>query len=256
MSFLQELLTATRARIAETKAKVTEDALEQRIASVEPPRDFAAALHSESIAIIAEIKRESPATGPLDVDLDAAKVARAFADGGAVAISVLTEPDRFKGSLEDLEAARTAALPVLRKDFILDEFQVMESRAWGSDSILLIVRALGEELGPLVQTSRALGMEPLVEIHDEAELERALGADARMIGVNHRNLDTFEVDPGRTAKLAPLVPEGKLVVSLSGVSSRADVQELAGAGAHAVLVGESLVTSADPAAKLRELLGR
>jgi indole-3-glycerol phosphate synthase len=255
MSYLQELLELTRARSAEARTKVTDDALEQRIASMDAPKDFAAALHGHGIALIAEIKRSSPAKGPLDLDLDARRLALSYAEGGAAAISVLTEPERFEGSLEDLEAARSASLPVLRKDFILEEFQIMESRAWGADSFLLIVRALGDEVAALVASGRALGMEALVEVHDEAELDSALAAGARLIGINHRNLDTFEVDPHRTAKLAPLVPEDKLVVALSGVSSRAEVQELADAGAHAVLVGETLVTAGDPAAKIRELLG-
>jgi indole-3-glycerol phosphate synthase len=256
MSYLQELVAGTRARVAEARAKVTDDVLEQRIASVDAPKDFAGSLAGPDIALIAEIKRQSPAKGPLNLDLDARALAGSYAEGGAAAISVLTEPDRFSGSLEDLEAARRAGLPVLRKDFILDEFQIMESRAWGADSYLLIVRSLGDELATLAASGRALGMEPLIEVHDEAELDRALAADARIIGVNHRNLDTFEVDPHRTAKLAPLVPEGKVVIALSGVSSRAEVEELAEAGAHAVLVGESLVTADDPAAKIRELLGR
>jgi indole-3-glycerol phosphate synthase len=257
MSYLQELVQSTRARIEVTKIKITEDALEQRIPSQDPAKDFEGALRADDVTVIAEIKRRSPSKGPFDLDLDAAMLAKAYAAGGAAAISVLTEPDRFEGALEDLEAARTAGLPVLRKDFIVDPFQVMESRAWGADSILLIVRALGDELESLARTSRALGMEPIVEVHDENELERALNVDARMIGINHRNLDTFEVDPGRTAKLAPQIPnEDRVVIALSGVSMRAEVEELAGAGARSVLVGESLVTADDPAAKLRELLGR
>ena len=253
MSYLQELLTSTRSRVAETRAKVTDDVLEQRVASIAPPKSFIDALTSRRVAIIAEIKRRSPSKGALALDADAARTAQAYATGGAAAISVLTEPTGFDGSLEDLLAASSAGLPVLRKDFIIDDFQVMESRAWGADSVLLIVRALGAELDDLVASSRALGMEPLVEVHDDGELERALAANATLIGINHRDLDTFQVDPERTAKLAPSIPDDKVVIALSGVSTRDEVRALADAGARAVLVGESLMTSDDPAAKLREL---
>lgn len=253
MSYLSDLVDSTRVRIREARAAVTDDVLEQRIASQDAPRGFAAALDGPGVAIIAEIKRRSPSAGPLKEDLDAAAMARAYAEGGAAALSVLTEPETFKGSLEDLRAARAAGLPVLRKDFILDEFQVLESRAEGADAVLLIVRALGDEFEALLHATEALGMDALVEIYDENDLHRALDAGATTIGVNHRDLETFEVDPKRTAKLAPQVPEGKIVVALSGVSSRDDVLYLAGVGAHAVLVGESLVTAPDPVAKLREL---
>jgi indole-3-glycerol phosphate synthase len=255
VSYLQELLASTRARIEEAQSKVTEDALEQRISSMSAPRGFAAALSGPEVAVIAEIKRASPSKGPLNEDLDAAVLARAYAEGGAAAISVLTEPERFRGSLDDMKAALPAGPPVLRKDFILDPFQVLESRAEGADAILLIVRTLGDELAALFAATKALGMGALVEVFDEADLERALGVGAEVIGINHRDLESFDVDPERTAKLAPLVPEGVTVVGLSGVETRADVEQLAAAGAHAVLVGEALVTAADPVAQLRLLRG-
>ena len=257
MSFLADLLGSTRARVAEAKAKVTEEALEQRLAALDPPRSLETALAGPGVAVIAEIKRATPSKGPLDLDLDAAKLARAYAEGGAAAISVLTEPDHFKGSLDDLHAVRSAvSVPILRKDFTLEAFQILEARAAGADSVLIIVRTVGDELTELVKTATALGMDPLVEVFDEADLDRALEAGARVIGVNHRDLETFEVDPDRTAKLAPRMTDGVVLVSLSGVSTRAEVEELGSAGAQAVLVGESLVTAADPAAKVRELLGR
>ena len=256
MSFLSDLLVSTRARVAEAKAKVTEDALEQRIASLPPARDLEAALAGNHISLIAEIKRATPSQGPLDLDLDAARLARAYEAGGAAAISVLTEPDYFKGSLEDLQAARVADVPLLRKDFILDVFQLLEARAAGADSVLLIARVLGDDLAAFVRASRALSMEPLVEVFEESELETARDAAARVIAVNHRDLETFEVDTRRTAKLAPLIPSDVIVVAASGVSTRAEIDELAAAGARAVLVGQSLVTAPDPAAKLRELSGR
>ncbi|HYI45929.1 MAG TPA: indole-3-glycerol phosphate synthase TrpC [Actinomycetota bacterium] len=256
MSYLDDLLRSTRNRIEEARSKLTDTALEQRVASAPSPRDLRAALSGEGISVIAEIKRATPRAGDLDLGLDAGRVAAAYRDGGAAAISVLTEPDFFKGSLEDMAAARGAGLPVMRKDFILDPFQVYEARAFGADAVLLIVRILGDELSDLVALTLALKMAPLVEVHTEGDLERALAAGADLIGVNHRDLDTFEIDPDRTAKLAPLVPDGTILVGLSGVSTRDEMQELEQAGAHAALVGESLVTSSDPAAKLRELLGR
>jgi indole-3-glycerol phosphate synthase len=256
MSFLDELLAATRVRLAESRGKLTEEALEQRIASRDTPRGFTSALRRSRPALIAEIKRATPAKGALDLDLDARKLAAAYAAGGASAISVLTEPDRFKGSLEDMEAALEVELPVLRKDFLIDPWQVMESRAWGADAVLLIVRILGDRTAEMMAAAAALGMDALVEVFDETDLERALEAGADLIGINHRDLETFEVDPERTAKLAPQVPDGVLVVALSGITGRTDVETAVAAGASAVLVGEALVRAADPAAKIEELMGR
>jgi indole-3-glycerol phosphate synthase len=256
MSFLDELLTSTRARVTEARSLLTEDALEQRIASMPRPRGFASALKGDDIAIIAEIKRATPSKGALDLDLDAARTARLYAEGGAAALSVLTEPDFFKGSIEDLELAGGAGLPVLRKDFVIDPLQILEARAAGADAVLLIVRIAGTELSDLLDQTRALGMDALVEVYDEGDLDRALEAGADLVGVNHRDLETFEVDPQRTLKLASLVPPDVTLVALSGVFERSEVEELGRAGAAAVLVGEALVRAPDPAAKLRELLGR
>ena len=256
MGFLNDIVASTQRRIDEAKQKVTEDELEQRIAARPAARDFAAALQADDVTVIAEIKRATPAKGPLALELDAGRTAAAYAEGGAAAVSVLTEPDFFKGSLEDLERVAAGVLPVLRKDFTLDPFQLLEARAAGADSALLIVRILDDPaLVSLVKLSRSLGMDPLVEVHTEAELERALAAGAGVIGVNHRDLETFDVDPERTLKLAPQVPPEVVLVALSGVSTREEVVELAAAGARSVLVGESLVTAEDPALKLRELLG-
>ena len=255
MSYLDDLLAATRRRVDEARSKISDDALEQRVASAVPPLGFRRSLNGAALAVIAEIKRATPRAGDLDVDLDAAKVAAAYREGGAAAISVLTEPDYFKGSLEDLQAAKAAGLPVLLKDFVIDPFQVYEARAWGADAVLLIVRILGDELADLAGLIRSLGMDALVEVHTEAELERATAVKANLIGVNHRDLETFDVDPNRTAKLAPMIPAGTTLVGLSGVSTRDEIEALAAAGAQAVLVGESLVTAPDPAAKLRELVG-
>jgi indole-3-glycerol phosphate synthase len=256
MSYLDDLIGSTRARIDEVKQKLTEEVLEQRVASAEPPRDFRAALQGPEVAIVAEIKRATPRAGPLDLDLDAARRARAYEEGGAAALSVLTEPDFFRGSLEDLVAARGVSIPVLRKDFILDPIQVYESRAAGADAVLLIVRILGDELRHLHSLVRSLGISALVEVHSETDLDRALDVGADLIGINHRDLVTFEVDPDRTRKLAPQLPGGVVLVALSGTTSRSEIESLAEAGADAVLVGEALVTADDPIAKLRELLGR
>lgn len=255
VTYLDEILVSTRARVAEARAKVSDDVLEQRIASQDAPRGFRAALQrAHRPALIAEIKRRSPSRGPLDLDLDAQALARRYADGGAAAISVLTAPDHFSGSLEDLEAARAAGLPVLRKDFIVDAFQVFEARAAGADAVLLIVR-ITDDLAGLVKTCTSLGMDALVEVYDESDLGSALAGGADLIGINHRDLTSFEVDPERTAKLRPSIPPGPLVVSLSGVFTRDDVVRMADAGADAVLVGESLVMAHDPAAHLRSLTG-
>jgi len=254
VSFLDDVLATTQARVAEYRAAIATDALEQRIAAAEPPRGFAAALTDPGVSVIAEIKRATP-RGPLKLDLNPRELAANYVAGGADAISVLTEPDFFKGSMEDLAAARGAGLPVLRKDFIIDDFQVLEARAWGADAVLLIVRALSEELERLFKSVTALGMDPFVEVHDEEDVERAREIGATLIGVNNRDLATFEVDPDRTSKLAPLIPDGAIVAALSGVSSRTDVERLADAGADAVLIGETLVTAPDPAARLAELRG-
>jgi indole-3-glycerol phosphate synthase len=256
MTYLDELLASTRARIEDGRRKLPEPGLEQRLASLPPPRPFIEALRGGEMAVIAEIKRATPRAGDLNLDADASALALAYAAGGAAALSVLTEPLYFKGSVEDLQAATGAGLPVLRKDFILDPWQLLETRALGADAVLLIVRTLGDEFPDLVAGARALGLDALVEVFDEDELERALTAGATCIGINHRDLRTFAVDPGRTAKLAPLIPEGVVTVALSGVDNRNQVVELQRAGADAVLIGEALVTAPDPAARLRELLGR
>ncbi|MGI8774296.1 MAG: indole-3-glycerol phosphate synthase TrpC [Actinomycetota bacterium] len=256
MSFLADLLVSTRARVDAAKINVTEEVLEQRVVAAEEPRGFAAALRRSEPTLIAEIKRATPAGGELDLDLEARRTAVAYAAGGAVAISVLTEPDSFKGSLDDLAAARAAGLPVLRKDFIIDPFQIFEARAFGADAVLLIMRILGDEAEELLRICGALGMDALVEVFDEDDLTRALAIGARVVGINHRDLETFEVDRERTAALSPSIPGEVTVVSLSGVSTRREVEELGAAGAHAILVGESIITAPDPAAKIRELLGR
>lgn len=256
MSYLAALVDSTRARVEAAKAAVPPEALEQRVAGLRPARDFEGALRGDAIAVIAEIKRASPSKGVLAANLPAGATAAAFARGGAAAISVLTEPESFRGHLDDLEAASVAGLPVLRKDFVIDPFQVLESRAAGADAVLLIARIVdAPTLRLLLDSAAAVGLEALVEVHEERELEDALAAGARVIGINQRDLESFEVDDRLTAKLAPLVPTDRTLVALSGISTRDDVLAMESVGARAALIGEVLVISSDPEAKLRELRG-
>jgi indole-3-glycerol phosphate synthase len=220
-------------------------------------RGFAAALRGagEGIAVIAEIKRRSPSRGELHPGLDPARLAGQYAEGGAACLSVLTDEEFFGGSPDDLRAAREAVdLPVLRKDFTVSAADVCDARLMGADAVLLIVAALDDaELRDLHAVATELGLDALVEVHDEAELDRALAAGADLIGVNQRDLTTFEVDPARAQRVAAAMPEGVLRVAESGVQGPDDAAVLAAAGFHAVLVGESLVTSGDPAAAVRAL---
>jgi indole-3-glycerol phosphate synthase len=254
MSVLDEIVESTRRRVEESK-RLDLERMRELVAHRASPRPFGRSLSGDGTAIIAEIKRTSPLKGPLAPDLDATETARAYADGGAAAISVLTEPEFFHGSLRDLEDASPFDLPLLLKDFVLDPVQVLEARVAGADAVLLIVRTVGEELGALLEEVHGFDMEALVEVYDERDVEIALAAGARVVGINNRDLETFEVDPERTPKLAATLPDDVIVVALSGVSTRSEVETLEQAGASAVLVGESLVTATDPAAKLRELRG-
>ncbi len=241
---LDDILANKRAEIAERQKRISLAEFRARAESAVEPRDFAAALRGgANIALIAEIKRASPSRGELQADADPARVARTYAENGAAAISVLTDKKYFNGSLNDLKAVRVAAeAPILRKDFIVDEYQIYESRALQADAILLIVRALSDaQLRDFAALARSFGMSALVEIHDERELERALAADAAIIGVNNRNLADFSVSLEATERLAPRIPRDKIIVAESGVFSRADVERCARVGAHAVLVGEALM---------------
>jgi indole-3-glycerol phosphate synthase len=213
----------------------------------DPPRDFIGSLHRDTVALIAEVKKASPSKGVLIEDFDPVKLGKLYAENGAAAISVLTDKPFFQGDLKYLYDVReVVSVPVLRKDFIIDAYQVYAARASGADAVLLIVAALADEqLAELQSLSDELGMGALVEVHDERELERALKVGALLIGVNNRDLKTFEVDFNTTARLAKYIPEGVTLVAESGISSAADVVRLGQAGAHAVLVGEALVRSVD-----------
>ena len=238
--------------------------LRTRLAQAAPPtRSLAQALRGPSLGLIAEVKRASPSRGVLRADLDAKALARTYAGSGAAAISVLTEEQHFQGSLADLEAVRAVLdgrggprQPVLRKDFLFDVYHLYEARVYGADAVLLIAAILEpRQLAELLALARTLGLECLVEVHDEQELERALAADAQIIGINNRDLRTFEVDLAVSERLRPLIPEDRVVVAESGIHTRADVQRLRALGVNAVLIGEALVTAEDPAAKMGELLG-
>ncbi|MBV6502101.1 MAG: Indole-3-glycerol phosphate synthase [Fimbriimonadales bacterium] len=262
MSLLQEILAHKRSEVDALRAKTPIEDLTRVAEGARPPRGFRHRLVSDSekngIAIIAEFKRASPSQGMIRDDMDPSAVAGAYESGGASCISVLTDDRYFRGSLEDMIAARIAvSLPVLRKDFVIDEYQVIESRANGADCVLLIVAAFKdhpESLHSLYLAARRLGMDVLVEVHDEEELSTAKSLNSDLIGINNRDLSTFETDLGVTARLAPLAPPDALIVSESAIRCHADVESARQAGARAVLVGESLVRQPDPASAVRGLL--
>ena len=273
---LDRIVADRRQRLAEDRRATPEAALEERRASLPGATvDFARRLldgrsaspAGSRLRLIAEVKRASPSHGVFDADLDAVELARAYAAAGAAAVSVLTEPTFFRGSVADLRAVRCAfgddgdRPALLRKDFVLDRYQVLEARAHGADALLLIAMMLTEPaLAEFVALTREHGMEPLVEVHDGGELESALRAGARVIGVNNRDLRSFQEDLGATERLAGLAPPGTVIVAESGIRTAADARRMAAAGAHALLVGEALVRSgADGAtggirAKARELM--
>ncbi|HSR71228.1 MAG TPA: indole-3-glycerol phosphate synthase TrpC [Kiloniellales bacterium] len=259
---LAEICAKKREAVAARKRKVTESALVRKIRAADPPRGFAKALERAAAAagygLICEIKKASPSQGLIREDFDPAALARAYADGGASCLSVLTEEAYFQGTDDDLIAARAAVdLPILRKDFTLDSYQVLEARALGADCILLILADLSNtEAQAIDLTAKELGLDVLVEVHDQAELERAIALDCQLIGINNRNLKTLEVDPRTTMSLAPRVPKDRLVVAESGLKTRADLESLRAAGARAFLIGESLMRRADVAAATAALAAR
>ena len=256
---LDQILDAKRREVERLKTTTPQSDLEEQARDSALPLNMAGALMGDQIRVIAEIKRRSPSKGLLKQNFDPVAIANAYASGGAAAISVLTEADHFDGSISHLEAVsaemRPKGLPTLRKDFIFDPYQVYEARAHGADALLLIVAALsGEQLGELIELAQGLWLQCLVEVHDESELQTAIGAGAELIGINNRDLRTFDTDLAATERLAPLVPDGRIIVSESGIANREDVLRVQRAGAHAILVGEALVTSDDPGARLGELL--
>jgi len=259
-SVLERIVAEKRNEIATLKSDAPADVLAHRISDAPSPKDFAAALkrgQDDGIHLIAEFKRASPSKGMIRIDLDPAQVAQMYASSGASAMSVLTDGPFFSGSMDDLRAVRrTVDLPLLRKDFILDPYQIMEARVAGADALLLIVAALDDtDLTTLHAEADRLGMATLVEVHNETELDRALAIGPRIIGINNRNLHTFEVDLGTTLTLRSRIPGDIIVVGESGIHSRADAVRLEQAGVDAMLVGEALMREPDPADAARALLG-
>ena len=258
-SILEKIVASKRAEIQCVKARVPEQTLREAIGAAPPIRDFFTALAADGpIKLIAEVKKASPSKGVIREEFHPAEIARSYAQGGATCLSVLTDEPYFQGRLEYLrQARRSVALPVLRKDFILDPYQLLEARAAGADAVLLIAECLDDRrLRQLHDATIDLGMTPLVELYEPANLSRVLDAGATLIGVNNRDLRTFEVDLENTIRLRDKIPDGCLLVGESGIGSRADVERLQSAGVDAILVGEHLMSQRDLVAATRTLLGR
>ncbi len=256
MSVLEEILDRKRVEVNEARAAVPLKELKARIHDLRPPRPFKNALQGNGLAVIAEIKKASPSRGMLRKDFDPVRLAREYERGGARALSVLTDEQFFQGQKSYIgQIASTVSLPVLRKDFIIDEYQLYESRVIGADAILLIVRVLTDEhLRSLDSCARSLSLDVLVEVHSREEIERANEINASIIGINNRDLSTFEVSVQRSLELRPFLRAGAVAVSESGIVSRGDVSVLRAAGFDAILVGEALATTGDRTGFLRELI--
>jgi indole-3-glycerol phosphate synthase len=254
---IEQLISVAREGVEERRGEVPQADLESRLSARGEDRPFREALVRPGLSLIAEFKRRSPSAGEISASATVVEQVQAYERGGAAALSVLTDERHFGGSLEDLRAAMAACdLPILRKDFIVDPYQLYEAAVNGADAVLLIVRALEDrELRAMYEEARGLDLDCLVEVHDDGELQRALELDADVIGINNRNLDTGTVDIATTYELMPDVPAGKTAVAESGISSRAELEELERVGVDAVLIGETLMGAADPEAKVRELTG-
>jgi indole-3-glycerol phosphate synthase len=255
MGMIEELVEAARTGVERRRAQVPLEDLGLRLPERPEQRPFGEALTRPGLSVIAEFKRRSPSAGQISDGAAPAETARAYEQGGAAALSVLTDEAHFGGTLADLtEARRACELPVLQKDFIVDRYQLYEAALAGADAVLLIVAALDrEDLRSLHSEARGLDLDCVVEVHQESELETALAVDADVIGINNRNLDDFKVDVQTTFELMPDVPAGKTVVSESGIAERSTLEELERVGVDAVLIGEALMRADDPAASLREL---
>jgi indole-3-glycerol phosphate synthase len=256
VTILDRILKVKRGEIAAARARVPQAMIEKRAGEAPPPRDFVGSMRARiaagQAAVIAEIKRASPSKGLLRADFDPAAIAKSYESGGAACMSVLTDAEFFQGSPEHLVAARSAcALPALRKDFVIEPYQVLESRALGADCILLIAACLSvDEMANLEALATRLGMAVLVEVHDAAELKTALTLKTPLIGINNRNLRTFETRLETTLDLLAGIPSGRIVVTESGIASREHVERLRGRGVHAFLVGETFMRAPDPGAAL------
>lgn len=257
MTFLERVVAARRADAERRRAAGALALAREAVHAAGDPRDFEAALAEPGLSLIAEIKKASPSAGDIVAHARPARYAQMYEQNGAAAISVLTEPEHFRGSLEDLRSARDAvSVPAMRKDFLCDPLHLWEARACGADAVLLIVAALDQTaLTALLDLAETLGLGVLVEVHTEEEVDRALRAGARVVGINTRDLATLKVDPNTVKRLRPLIPSEVLVVAESGIKTRGDVEALQRLEVDAVLVGEALMRASDPGAKLRELLG-
>jgi indole-3-glycerol phosphate synthase len=256
-TFLETVVEHTRADLKRRKRELPAVELQRRLGPARRGRPFSEALIDEGISLIAEMKRASPSRGPIRPGASVKEIVAAYQAAGARAVSVLTESAHFGGSLEDLVEARAACdLPLLRKDFVVDQYQLLEARAAGADAVLLIVAALDEDrLRALMAGASDLGMDSLVEVHDEKEVEVAVESGAEVIGINNRDLHSLEVDLDTTFRLLADVPAGTVVVAESGITEAAHVRQLEEAGVDAILVGEALMRADDPARAIRELLG-
>lgn len=254
---IEQLISVAREGVEERRRQTPQAELESGLHGRVDDRPFREALVRPGLSLIAEFKRRSPSVGDISAEATVESQVRAYERGGAAALSVLTDERHFGGSLEDLRAARASCdLPILRKDFIVDPYQLYEAAVNGADAVLLIVRALDDrELRAMYEEARGLDLDCLVEVHDAEELERALAMDADVIGINNRDLDEGSVDVSRTYELMPDVPAGKTVVAESGISSRAELEELERVGVDAVLIGGALMSADDPERKTRELTG-
>jgi indole-3-glycerol phosphate synthase len=259
VTILEKILKVKRAEVAAARKRVPQAEVEQRARDAAPPRDFIAAIRKKISArmpaVIAEIKRASPSKGVLRPQFDPAEIAKSYEAGGAACMSVLTDKEFFQGAPEHLIAAKAACeLPALRKDFVVEPYQVYESRAMGADCILLIAACLSStEMASLETLARKLGMAVLVEVHDGVELEKTVRLSTPLLGINNRNLRTFETRLDTTLDLVARIPAGRIIVTESGIATKADVARLRAGGISAFLVGESFMRAADPGSALREI---
>jgi len=255
-TYLDNIIEYKKTELEERKRKIPYSALKMQIQSAKAPKDFKASLMAKGTRVIAEVKKASPSKGIIREDFDHIAIAESYEKGGAAAISVLTDAHFFKGDIEYLSQIRQVVnIPLLRKDFIIDEYQVVEAKVYGADAILLIATVLSlDDLKYLYELSRSLGMQVLVEVHDRKDLKKALKAGADIIGINNRDLKKFKTDINITAQLARLIPDDKIIVSESGINSAEDIAFLKEGGAHAFLIGEAFMREADPGEKLREMI--
>jgi len=253
---LDKIIETKKTEVEQLKRQTTISILEKTIAQLEPCRNFRQAISGDTCAIIAEVKCASPSRGRFIVDFDPVRIAGVYEENGAAAISVLTDEKYFAGHKNYLTQIRQhVGLPILRKDFIIDPLQIYETRAIGADAVLLIVHVLMDKLAQFIAAAENVGLSALVEVHTKAELDLALAADAEIIGINNRNLDTFVTDIDTSRKLRAQIPEGKIVVAESGIMARADIECLMQANIHVFLIGEALITAPDIGKKLRTFKG-